>query len=531
MRRQQAAFRPVDHFGKRTVLGRGRLESIELCLGGIKMLQAHIDLNRVVHALVLAALLCAVVASIGCGGVISGPGYRPNGDPLHLGVDPGPLGSVNPQTIEVRLGSEPSDRILSLPLTINSLKATNSGAQNLELLTAPITVELTRGAVVTDPIVIRDIYQDTYSALIFPDMTGQVTFYDSNGQLTTQSLNVTGQTVTLSPNLVLGTDPEVFSVSLDLAQSFTVNPNSVTVNSLVVTVQSAVPAPPVAPAVGQPETGSINFFVGTVTSVDTATHVISLQPASGDAAQVSYDLSSTVFVNCDPSILTGMMIEIQADTQTDGAALASQVALIEPSASNSELYGLLSGAAPDGIDYNLIVDGGLGVNVTTGLIGKNITIDWLGASYSVNDSRVDLTNSQDLVFDESRVFPGQLVEVKQDTLIVPDPDSSNAGLMSPQMMELEEQTISGQVSGYNGLLGTFTLNVAADSFIKTMNSGLVSITVRMTSQTYLRNSPTFNEGDTVKVRGLLFVNPNYSNATYHPPDPVAFIMVADRISK
>jgi hypothetical protein len=34
----------------------------------------------------------------------------------------------------------------------------------------------------------------------------------------------------------------------------------------------------------------------------------------------------------------------------------------------------------------------------------------------------------------------------------------------------------------------------------------------------------------VKVRGLLFVDPNYSNANYHPPDPVAFIMVADRIS-
>ncbi|MFY9559038.1 MAG: hypothetical protein WAQ52_02275 [Terriglobales bacterium] len=490
-------------------------------------------LYRISRALGLAALLGALVATLGCGGAISSPHNAPNGDPLGLGVEPGPLGSTDPQTIEVRVGSEPSDRIVSLSLTISSVQATNSGAQNLELLTDPITVEFTRSAIVTEPVVIRDIYQDTYSALIFPDMTGQVVFYDSNGQLATQSLNVTGRTVALSPNLVLGADPEVLSISLDLAQTFTVGTNSVTVNPIVVTAQSAVPAPAVAPAVGQPETGSVNFLVGTVTNVDTTAHVISLLPASGDAMQVSYDNSSngTVFVNCSPSMLTGMMVETQGATQSNGGVLATQVALIDNSQSNSELYGLLSGYAPDGINYNLIVEGGLGVNVTTGLIGKNVTLDWLGASYSVNAARLDLTNSQDLVFDEIHVFPGQLVEVKQDTLIVPDPDSSNAGLMSPQMIELEEQTISGQVSGYNSLTGVFTLNVAANSFFKTMNPGLISITVRQVSQTFLRNSPTFNDGDTVKVRGLLFVHPDYSNVNQPPNSPVAFIMVADRISQ
>src|SRR5262249_37743841 len=208
------------------------------------------------------------------------------------------------------------------------------------------------------------------------------------------------------------------------------------------------------------------------------------------------------FVNCDPTMLTGMMIEIQANTQTSGATpvMASQVSLIDESASSSELYGLMSGYAPDGIDYNLIVDGGLGLNVDSSLLGKNITIDWLGGRYSVNHGGVDLSGSEDLVFDESRVFPGQMVEVKQDSLIVPDPDSSNAGFLSPQMIELEEQTVTGTVTSYNGLLGTFTLNVAADSYIKEMNSGLLSITVRITGQTYLRNSPSFADGATVKVR-------------------------------
>ncbi len=422
------------------------------------------DRNRSARILALAILLCAVMATVGCSGALSSSHNQANGDPLHLGVEPGPLGITVPQTIEVRLGSEPNDRIVSLSLTISSVGATNSGAQNLEILTAPVTVEFTRSAIVTAPIVVRDIYQDTYSALVFPDMTGQVVFYDSNGQLATQSLSVPGRTVALSPNLVLALTPQVLSASLDLAQTFTVNANSVTVNPIVVTASNTVPVPPVAPAVGQPETGSSSFLVGAVTAVDTVAKTISMQPTSGDALLLSYD-NTTQFMNCDPATLTGMMIETEDQTQSGGALLANRVMLIDNSASSSELYGLLAGRAPDGASYNLIVDGGAGLNVSTGLIGKNVTVDWIAAGYSINTSRFDLSGSQDLVFDEARTFPGQFIAVQWDSLIVPDPDSSNAGYIQPRMIELQEQTISGQVSNYvydaGTQTGTFTLTVAS----------------------------------------------------------------------
>lgn len=187
------------------------------------------------------------------------------------------------------------------------------------------------------------------------------------------------------------------------------------------------------------------------------------------------------------------------------------------------------------MNYNLIAEGGVGVNVTTDLIGKNVPVDWLAAGYSVDAAGLDLSTSDDLVFDETRAFPGQLVEIEWDTLVVPDPDSANAGLMQPRMFKLEQQTVSGQVAGYTynpvSNIWTFSLNVASNASIKTMNPGLTSITVRQTPETYLRNSPSFNDGDTVKVRGLLFADPNSNNANYQPSNPVAFIMVADRISK
>src|SRR4051812_29266351 len=107
-------------------------------------------LNRMAHPLAVIAVLCSLAAAIGCGGTLGGSSHDRNGDPLHLGVHPGPLGSTDPQTLEVRIGSEPSERIVSLSLTISSLQAVNSGSENLELLHAPITVEFTRSSTITE---------------------------------------------------------------------------------------------------------------------------------------------------------------------------------------------------------------------------------------------------------------------------------------------------------------------------------------------------------------------------------------------
>src|SRR5262249_52877226 len=120
-------------------------------------------------------------------------------------------------------------------------------------------------------------------------------------QLQTQALSVTGKTVSLAPMVLDAGSPQVLSVSLDLPASFSVS-NSVTVtNPVTIIAPNAAANPPVAPAVGQPETGSVNFLVGTVSSVDTTSHLIALQPPAGEAMTVAYDVNNTSFVNCDPT--------------------------------------------------------------------------------------------------------------------------------------------------------------------------------------------------------------------------------------
>jgi len=493
-----------------------------------------------------AVLLFSIVAGTGCG-------KSGNQDPLQLGGNPGPLGSPTPSTIQLRMGSEPSDRVISLSLTLNSLQARNSGSTNnlIDLLTDPVTVEFAHSAIITEPVSIRDIYQDTYSALVFPEMTGSITFYDDSGQKVVQAITVPAQTVPYQ--FVLGKDPMVLNVWVDIQKSFTIGATAnrrrkasryqssagmVGVNPLIVSAQSQTPNP----SVGQPESGSITFLVGTVSSVDLVNQKIALQPASGDAITVSYSssgLNATDFEECTPATVTGMLVEMAGVTQSDGSVLATEVeAAGLPT--DSQLYGVFSGYNPSGL-FAMVVEGGNGVNVNSALVGKSISVDWINDDYGVNDGGlIDMTNT-DLHFDESYVYPGQFVEVEWDTLVVPDTDvcsldgtPCNAGYIQPSMIELQQQTITGTVSGlnYNPLTqtGSFTLTPSSNAAIRIQNPGL-TITVNQIPQTYLRGlSSGFNNGSTVNVRGLLFATT--PNGGYIPSvsSPVDFVLVAGRIS-
>lgn len=81
------------------------------------------------------------------------------------------------------------------------------------------------------------------------------------------------------------------------------------------------------------------------------------------------------------------------------------------------------------------------------------------------------------------------------------------GTIDASEIDLEQQGLSGTVSGYtgSGAPTTFTLMVPADSAFGTL-TGATAITVFQQPGTELRGMTTITNGSTVHVRGLLFLD-------------------------
>jgi hypothetical protein len=111
------------------------------------------------------------------------------------------------------------------------------------------------------------------------------------------------------------------------------------------------------------------------------------------------------------------------------------------------------------------------------------------------------------VFDGSTLLKGQRVEAVSSTGMMQGGGMGGmmgGGTINASEMDLEQQGLSGTVSGYtgSGTPTTFTLTVAADSAFATL-TGETAITVFQQPGTELRG---ITNGSTVHARGLLFLD-------------------------
>ena len=78
------------------------------------------------------------------------------------------------------------------------------------------------------------------------------------------------------------------------------------------------------------------------------------------------------------------------------------------------------------------------------------------------------------------------------------------GTINASEIDLEQQGLSGTVSGYSGSAPTtFTLTLPADSAFTTL-TGSTTVTVFQQAGTKLSGMTTIMNGSTVHVRGLVF---------------------------
>jgi hypothetical protein len=441
--------------------------------------------------------------------------------------------------MQIWVGAQPGDRILSLRLQVTSVqlkKSSDSSATN-DLLYAS-DMELTRLAATYTPVAVAGVTPNTFDQLQMAVSGARVTYLDANGAVQEKNV-IADQTsvLTLNPVVTVGDIPTMLSIVVDVNQTVQVDPvnNLVTLNAPVVSVvQSDIPssgggAPASVKPVGKATAafganqGQIERLIGQV--VDATSDSIILQLGqSGLTLSLRTD-GNTMFDNSSPDTVNGMLVKVQGRAMTDGTLYASSVEGLFPD-SGMLAEGMLGGTNPSGT-LKLVAGDGMGAGMTPDVVGATISVaSDQGPGYMVDLGSADM-NGLPLLFDETHIAAGQRIEVRSDFGLQADPDG-NAAQAQPYLVELLYQTLQGTVQNYqagdNGA-AEFDLLLTKGSSLVLMNGyGTVHIYQRYTTHA----SGAIADGMDVNVRGLLFCTD--ATDSVPPGTPLHFAMVAAAIS-
>lgn len=477
------------------------------------------------------------------------------------GIDP-----ANEGSLQLRIGDDPTTpdgRVVALRLDIASMRLWNSmSGEAITFLTDPISVELTHSSTVTVPIAQSGANPNTQfdrldltysgSAISYMNVPSMLIYNQELGPLPDQTVDLSATPVTL------GTDPLVINVEVNVDSVATIpavitplqvhfaeqrrsqwrtvslpplsrrgrsSPaevkamaTSLTGNSPTVIVSQSL----IQQGEQQPQSGQVQHLVGTATKVVGNSITLKVPGSSNFTFQTD---GNTDFEDVTLATALNATVEVNGSTQADGSLYADEVELVDV-ANGVEMIGLVTSVAPD-TELSMIVQDGVGVGMTSSLVGKAINSQLDEASFRVSSGNLDMTGVT-AVFDGEHIFPGQQVEVESFTSLQPDPEGSS-GLAVPFMVELEQQTISGTAANYvsKGVgVGTFDLNLAQDgtSPLANLNPGLVSVQILQNSTTFPVLSLVKNNAR-VQVRGMLLCQNDNSNQPC-----TNFVMVAARIT-
>lgn len=419
-------------------------------------------------------------------------------------------------------------------VTLNSLTLTSSTGKSTNLLPNPTQLDLAHLSSTSEPVTVFAVPQGSYTQIQVALSNAVVTYFDPTTLAPVKKVVAPASpvTVTLNPALVVGTDPSVLTLDFDLKDTISLNmaTGAFSLNTPVIKVSQATVAAANQQLV---ETGQLNHLVGQVTNVSGTSFTMTLGQ-SGLPVSFQTD-DSTAFTNASLNTLSGMIIGVDGSTNADGTWYAQSVNAYE-SSTGLVLDGMLSGFTNSG-NLALIPQDGIGSGITPALVGATVSVDVNTSDYAVNTTGIDMTGMT-FNFDISDSTPGQSVEVQSSTTMASDPDQ-NAGLITPQTVVLEQQTLSGTVSNYvagsSSATGEFDLNLPSDgsSYVSAANPGTQTVHVYQQAGTDVHNlSGGIQNGQSVRVRGLLFYNPlvgasaEFGNSQSSNP----FNLVAGRIS-
>lgn len=456
----------------------------------------------------IAVLIIFALALVGCGG---GNQATPNTQ------TPTQNSTVAGTTMQVSLGDSPADWMMTFGMTVNSIALTSSSGGTVSTLSSPIPMEMLGLMGTVEPVSIMNVPQGTYTSASITFSSVQMGYMNPT-TLQYMQKTVAGPftgTVTFNPAMTVGSTPSSLNFDMNMVSSVSID------SSGNVTITPAFTAMISSLASGQnPWQGWIQHMVGSVASTSgsqfTMNSLMGLQNATFNTN------SNTQFVNMGSlgMMSSGMVVAVDATTQSDGSLLAQRVESMWGSG------GMMGGGIITGITSNpptalsIVANNGIGGGMMMSAISGNITVNVSSSTpYTYDSDDVDVSNLPFTpTFNSSTITRGQRVDVISGGGMTLGGMGGGMmgggtpyGTITASQVRLEPQGLHGTVSNYspNGSQATFTLTLAPDSAFATL-TGTSSITVYKQNGTQMHNLTGIANGNQVGVRGLLF----YEAGTY-----------------
>lgn len=437
-----------------------------------------------------ALLLSGAMAMLaGCGGSYSSA------------PKPSTLSPASSQTVVVGITDGPGDRIVAFTVTINSIDLISSTGTKVSLVSTPTTVEVSHLAGTTFPLGHATIPQGTYTQATISISNPSITFIDpATGQTVKKNLPISSLTATVNiqPPLVVGSTVMAVNFDLNLFGSVSIDASG----NVTFTPQFGEEHHEIPDNGQDPFDGELDHAVGTVQSVSGSTFTALF---AGSQKLTFTTNTGTQFegVSGIGGLSAGMLVVVEAKTQSDGTLLATEVKVVMANMLNEaqELDGIVTTVTgTPATQLQLVVQGEEGPMMSSSSVGQTANVAIAGSTaFRIDGGDVDLHNLPFTpAFGSSSVHAGQRVEAHSS--------SGSGGTLNAAEVDLEQQAVRGTVSALNG--STFVLTLASDSSL-TAIAHVTSVTVFKQPGTEV-DGVTLANGATVVVRGLMF----FDNGTF-----------------
>ncbi|HZC22987.1 MAG TPA: DUF5666 domain-containing protein [Candidatus Binatia bacterium] len=422
--------------------------------------------------------------------------------------NPNPQPNTTP--LQVNIGDAPSDRLVAVSMTIGSMSLTKSGGGSISVVSSSTPVEMMHLMGTVDPISLMNVPQGTYSGATMSISSATVMYMDpTTMQLVQKSVSgPMNATVNFIPSLTVGTSPMVVNLDMNMASSVSIDQSG---NVTMTPTMTASMNPCCTGNSQDPEYGGMEHMTGTVMNFAGSSFTMSMMQSSQNISVTTGSGTQFEGMGGMGGMSNGMILMVDAIMQNDGTFMAQKIQSIMPMSGSSMGAGLVTSVTGNPVtQLTLVMHEGTGNGMMGSQLAGTTTVNVSPtAVFGIDSDNVDMSNLPFApTFDATTIFKGQRVEAVSSTGMMSGGGMGSmmgGGTINASEIDLEEQGLSGTVSGYtgSGAPTTFTLTVPSDSAFTTL-TGATAVTVLQQPGTELWGVTTITNGSTVHIRGLLF---------------------------